>query len=151
MVHKPISPAIPRILLGLLAAVVLAIVAAINMQSQHRVQALLHGGKKISGVVTAKNCSNHGEVGYSYFIAGKEIHARGTGCVQSCKDATIGTPVEVTYLESNPLVEQCGSLEGRLSQVNGNFFALFVIAVFMAIAIYRITMIKDKSAPSRHP
>lgn len=137
--NKLASVTAARTVLGLLAAAVVGIFAAVNYHSDSKLHELRQNGVKTVGAVSGRNCSNHGQIYYSFYLNGKEHQGWGTSCVQSCSKAEIGGPVEIIYSQNEPENHRCGSLEETGSS---DYVFLMFLSIVLAFAIYRITEIE---------
>jgi hypothetical protein len=90
-------------------------------------------GIKTQGTVIEKQCSNHHAIRYSFKVANQEHYGKGTLCtIEICHDANIGDPVVVYYLEKNPDISRCGSLD----VARGNFFNVYIMVIFFGILFF---------------
>ena len=90
------SPATARIALGLLVFSLLGIFAALNVHSHLRLNQLREEGVEILGTVTRQACQTHGEMTYSFIVAGRKFGGRDT-CDSTCSDVAIGQSID-TYV-----------------------------------------------------
>jgi len=127
-----------RIALGLLIFSVLGIFAALNVHSHLRLKQLRKEGVEILGTVTGKHCQNHGEVTYSFTVAGKKFVGRDT-CPLRCTDVPIGQPIKITYAASDPHNSECVSVWSKQEAIAWNYFALLLIGGVAVVIIFRVT------------
>ena len=132
------SPIAARISLGLLALALLGIFAAINVRSQHRLDQLRNEGLRTVGTVSAKRCSNHGEVTYSFSVEGKPFTGGGM-CTTDCDHVAFGTPVDVLYARSDPGNSECVPLSDRQGLITGYYVGLVLVGLVLGVVIMRIT------------
>jgi hypothetical protein len=138
----PSSPTPARAVLGLLALALVGIFAALNYLSLRDIHELLTAGEPTTGVITRKDCQNHGKVNYTYTIRGQQHYGASSFCVSSCNGAKVGEAISLTYSPKSPTNSECGSLKEAESRLNGNYFALLVLSAALAIVIFRITRVK---------
>jgi hypothetical protein len=127
-----------RIALGLLIFSVLGIFAALNVHSHLRLKQLREEGVEILGTVTGKHCQNHGEVTYSFTVAGEKFGGRDTYPLR-CTDVPIGEPIKITYAASDPRNSECVSVSSKQEAIAWNYFGLLLISGVAVMIIYRGT------------
>jgi hypothetical protein len=137
------SPLIARIVLAIVGAMALSIPIGITIISAGELSLLERTGQITTGKIASKQCSNHGNVTYSYVVDGKPYS--GQSCrIPVCRDAAIGTDLPVIYAADRPSLSRCDSLAATRSNISGNIFAIIFTAVLGSVAIYRVTLPKKE-------
>lgn len=142
---KPESPLIPRVVLGIVAAVGISIPTAVTVSSARELKLLERTGQVTYGAIVGKQCSNHGSIRYSYTVNGKVYKNSGFSCGPVCKDAAIGDDVRVIYASARPSLSRCNSLEHSRNNVHGDIVAIIFGCFVVAVGIYMATKPKDES------
>jgi hypothetical protein len=84
----------------------------------------------IDGRITEKQCGNHNQVQYSFFVAGRQ-YSDFSSCVPDCDNSKIGDIVPVTYARNNPSNSTCFSLCRKDCEQPGlPWLICFAIVVF---------------------
>lgn len=134
------SPILPRIILGILAAILLGTFYLINLHSQHQIDTLKKTAIHTDGFVSGKNCSNHGAIHFSYGVDGKEFSHLDALCAQiDCEKAKVGDPVSVIYSSTNPQLSVCNDFSSSETNISSNFLLLIIASIVISIVINRIT------------
>ena len=136
--NKSISPTPARIVLSLLAFSLLGFWGLINHFSSKELNELIVYGVSTSAKITSKQCSNHGELLYTFKVNGKSFGGSGT-CITPCENAKIGDTIEIKYSPSSPRNSQCTAPEEKAERVATNYFLLIMLFVVALIIIFKIT------------
>ena len=136
------SPTTGRVVLGILAAVLIAPFVALNYREQDQLDNLEATAVTVTGQISGKECQNHGQVHYKYVVNGKTYRGHG-GCPVDCGAASIGDPLQVAYPQGKPSHSECKSFSELQDIINGNYFALFFVSFLLTIAIFRVTSADD--------
>ena len=136
-----ISSTPARVVLGMLALAVAGIFAFPAYRSQLNVGELFTDGEQITGVISGKNCANHGQVNYSFLVNRTRHVGSGSSCVPSCADARVGGAIFVTYAKKNSGNSECGSLKSAASRSGGHILGLLFVSVILGVAIVRVTRV----------
>jgi len=137
-VNKSISPTPARIVLSLLAFSFLVFWGLINHFSSKELNELIEYGVSTPAKITSKQCSNHGELLYTFKVNGKSFGGSGT-CIIPCENAKIGDTIEIKYSPSSPHNSQCTAPEEKTERVATNYFLLIMLFVVALIIIFKIT------------
>ena len=136
--NKSISPTPARIVLSLLAFSFLVFWGLINHFSSKELNELIEYGVSTPAKITSKQCSNHGELLYTFKVNGKSFGGSGT-CIIPCENAKIGDTIEIKYSPSSPHNSQCTAPEEKTERVATNYFLLIMLFVVALIIIFKIT------------
>lgn len=93
------------------------------------------------GRVTKKNCQNHGKLAYSYVVNARVYTGAGTILGKSCYDVEVGEIIDIIYSAQRPQLSRSDSLASWQSNISGSLFALALISLVAAIAIFRVTRV----------
>ncbi|MHA6492961.1 hypothetical protein ACX0MV_06880 [Pseudomonas borbori] len=138
--NKSISPTPARIVLSLLAFSFLGFWGLINHSSYKKLNELIEYGVSAPAKITSKQCSNHGELLYTFTVNGKAFGGSGT-CITPCENAKFGDPIEITYSPSSPHNSQCTAPEEKAERITTNYLLLLALFVATLIIIFRVTSI----------
>ena len=141
MVSPPsISVTPARIALAVSALILLAVVGWMNYHSRQKLLEIAGDPVGTTGVISGKNCSNHGEMSYSFTVSEKKYYGSGF-CPVDCGRAAIGAPLSVTYARRNPANSRCDTAEQAESRPGNNYTTLIIIAVALTVILFRITRV----------
>jgi hypothetical protein len=87
-------------------------------------------GRVAQAVVTATQCSNHGNVSYEFEHAGKRYGGTSNSCGRTCSANLVGATMEVRYLEEDPLKSECGHLDGKIQEL------LILVALMIGFCLF---------------
>lgn len=130
-----------RVVLGIVVAMALSIPLAITLHDGHKLALLEKTAQTTDGKVTKKNCRNHGKLVYSYVVNAHVYTGAGTIPGKSCDDIEVGESVNVIYSTQRPQLSRSDSLASWRGDVTGSLFALALVSLAAAIAIFRVTRV----------
>lgn len=132
------TPGLARLALSVPVVLLLSTLAWLNWHAEQKLINLRSQEAVTQGQVTSKYCSNHGQVFYSFSVAGHPYFGAGS-CPINCDRAQIGASLPITYSQKDPENSTCENLGKIESQFEGNYWALTVVAAGFAVGIYRVT------------
>jgi hypothetical protein len=135
------SPVIPRIVLGVVVLMAIAIPVGMTLQDAGKLALMEKTAELADRSVTRKTCSNHGKVAYSYAVDG---HAyKGVGNVRgiACSDVKVGDRIKIIYSAEKPQLSRLESLESWRAEVSGATIAIALISLGGVILIFHLTRV----------
>lgn len=90
---------------------------------------LISSGVAATAVIVGKACDDHGAIRYSFKVDGVEHIRKGYGCTPSCRSANIGETIAISYLPSNPSVNECGSPHAAASNALSWYVPLSILVI----------------------
>jgi len=142
------SPLVTRVVLGIVAAMALAIPLGITLHDAHELALLEKTARTTDGRVTKKNCENHARVAYSYLVNAHVYWGAGNILDRSCDDVKLGDRIDIIYSVHKPQLSRCDSLASWRDNIFGSLFALALISQAAAIGIFRITRADVDTQPA---
>lgn len=140
--NNPASPTGGRIVLGVLAAMLVAPLVALNYHEQAQLDELEANALIVTGQLSGKECQNHGKVHYRYVAENRTFRGHGS-CPLNCNAASIGDPIQVTYSQVKPSHSECEDFSRLQANINGAYLCLLFISIVLAVAILRVTSNDD--------
>ncbi|MTW12905.1 hypothetical protein GM658_20060 [Pseudoduganella eburnea] len=136
--NNPASPTSGRIVLGVLAAMLVTPLFALNYREQVQLDELEANAVVVTAQLNGKECQNHGKVHYRYVAENRTLRGQGS-CPLNCNAASIGDPIQVTYSHAKPSHSECEDFLKLQANINGAYFCLLFISIVLAVAILRVT------------
>ena len=142
------DPTAARIALGLLATLLIGTFAAINYHSHLRLIEIQNSGVETWGRISATQCANHGQMTYTFAVAGRSF-AGVDACLNSCSHDQVGTPVKVLYARDNPVNSACVSLDSTANRIVTHYVGLMLVSIVLGIVIFKVTAVEHSHGDSR--
>jgi hypothetical protein len=114
-----------------------------NYHGRQKLQEIAGDAVESQGLIVGKNCSNHGEISYSFTVSEKKYFGSGF-CPVDCGKAANGAPISVTYARHNPSNSRCDTAEQAESRPGNNYTTLIIAAVALTVILFRITRVDSK-------
>lgn len=137
-----------RIVLCTLVACGILIALFMNVRAERELAMLEQTAQIADGVLTAKQCSNHGFISFKYTVARNDYTGSSNACVISCTDATVGDRITVIYSAQNPSIARCTSLTPSKRQVRDRYRDIAIIGFALFVGIFLRTRTKKTSRDS---
>lgn len=136
---NPNSPVIPRIVLGVVFLMAIAILVGITLQDAGKLALMEKTAELADGSVTTKNCSNHGKLAYSYDVDGHTYNGMGNVHGIACSDVKVGDRIKTIYSAEKPQLSRLESLESWRAEVSRATIAIALISLGGVILIFHLT------------
>jgi len=112
-----------------------------------RLNLLRSSGRNISAVVTATECANHGSIRYRFDSSVGNVDAISNSCGIPCSSVKAGDRLSILFSQDDPSVNECGSIETKMSEQLTSVYMLFGLCAFILL-VCAIKCIVDMRALS---
>jgi len=103
---------------------------------------LARRGNTAHATVTAVECTNHDHVSYEFKVKEMTFSNTSNACGPTCGTGLIGSTLEITYLDRNPSVNDCGRIEKKADEKRDLGF-LMIAACFLSAIVLALKCRKE--------
>jgi len=108
------------------------IVEFINIKNYVLAIELIDSKSKATAAVVGKECGNHGNITYEFFVENTKFKHTSNKCEVSCENVKNGDLLAISYIANDPTLSDCGNLEGK---ANSTLISFFICIIFTLLFI----------------